>query len=78
MTDQAGESAAPQGMETKDLPHGYAPAAVPYPDSTHLGRAAAERDQEVGSRQGSTPTGSTETGGDQKTTTGSRKSSGSK
>jgi hypothetical protein len=45
MTDQPGADAAPAQYETKDLPHGYAPAAVPYTDSTHLDRDAAPAEQ---------------------------------
>lgn len=83
MADQTSGDAAPEGIETKDLPGGFnpntaVPAAVPFTDTTHLDREreqAAERDQEIGSRQGSQPTGKTETGGS--TTTKKSTSGGS-
>jgi hypothetical protein len=70
----ADQSDAPQGMETKNMPSEFhsdpnvvRPAPVPFGDSTHVdrneGNQAAERDQEVGSKQGAQPTGRTETGG---------------
>lgn len=68
MTDQTNNE-PPVGIETKNLPHGYAPAPVPFDDTTTIEREAAERDQEVGSKQGAATTGSTETGGDKAAST---------
>lgn len=38
MADQTSGDAAPPAFETKNLPHGVAPAPVPYADSTHIDR----------------------------------------
>jgi hypothetical protein len=67
MADQTSGDAAPPAFETKNLPHGVAPAAVPYSDTTHIDRG------ETGTVEES-PTPATESTGDEKKTTAARKS----
>jgi len=71
MTDQSSGEAAPAGFETKNLPHGVAPAPVPYTDTTHIDRG------ETGA-VGEQPAPSAEQPTEEKKTTATRKSSTTK
>jgi hypothetical protein len=69
MADQTSGEAAPPAFETKNLPHGVAPAAVPYSDTTHIDRGETGAVEESPSPVG-------ESSGDEKKTTGGRRSTG--
>lgn len=69
MADQTSGDAAPPAFETKDLPHGVAPAPVPFTDSTHIDRGETGAVEEPAT---------VAPAGDDKKTTSTRKSTTSK
>lgn len=73
MADQnSGDDAAPQ-YETKDLPHGYAPATVPFSDTTHLDRGETGAVPEPTPAVSPSPDTATDGGEKKSTTTTARK-----